>query len=1152
MREKKQKSKAAALLLLTALCLLWGAADGFAQTADKRISYQCKDKRLPAALKAVERLSGYYKMQFGYTDINQYTVTADIKNLTAPEAVKRLISGLPLTSEVKSRYITVTVKKGDSRQISGTVTDNSGEPLTGATVYLKGAKRGAITDANGRYTISVRPGEELSFSYIGMETKSIVYRGGSSLDVELTPNSTQLNDVVVVGYGTQRRKDLTGSVSSVDARELKELPAITVDDALAGRASGVQVTKADGTPGGAVRIRIRGGASLSGSADPLYVIDGVPTEIKNNYISSTDIVNPIEAANCGEDFGNSVSGSFMRGLNSLAGLNINDIESINILKDASATAIYGSKAANGVVIITTKRGKTEQKPRFDLNYYYSFSTPKKEKLLNGEQYISALKESLSTSQTNLDRNKDELSASKYNSSVKVIQEKLATLESVGNANTDWLDLILRTGHTHNIDFSVNGGGNRSRYYAAFGYSTQDGTLINTDFDRYTGKVNLDTEVSKRFRMGTSIGLSYSKSNITNGVYGQALSSPPVLPVYNDDGSYADYSKLGGVGASYMGFQNPLAVAQCVNLAKTYSLKGSVFGEYDILKELKLKSVLSLDYQSYNQVNYIPSYVTVNSYYGAEDSEGGQGTNAQRTSTSVYWENTLTFDKTFGEIHRLNAMVGHTWEQQQSDYFSASGKGYPDDKYLNNLSSAQTATNVKGANPDYKISMLSFYARFNYTLLDRYLFTFTGRSDASSKFSKAHRVGYFPSGAIAWRLKEESWLRDVKWVDELKIRASIGKTGTQNVSDYMFLTLYSPGSYAGSSALYPTQLGNDEIKWESTVQKDLGLDFSFFNGRLGGTFGYYHKITDGALLSVPTAPSSGYSTIISNIAKIRNIGVEFDLYGDIVRNKTWRWTASLNITHNSSKCLHIEGNLFSNDDERSELNLGTSVFKEGESLGLLCGYKVKGLIETQEQLDDYKSRFTSWSSMAPDLGIGSYEFELNESGMYYQDVIGNSSPDFYGGFTTTLQYKNWALSTHFTFSYGNDMIYQKDVNDMSFSSMGNRGVRVLEASSADNYTGRPLSTYNTTYMLSNLNVYDASYLKCQSISLTWNLPQRCLKQLRLTNLQLYATASNLFTFTSYPGPDPAVSDDPYSIVGGGRDASTYPTVRSFTFGIRLGF
>lgn len=1152
MREKNRKSKTLVALLLAAFCLVFTAQAAVAQTADKRISYTCKDKKLPAALKAVERLSGYYKMQFGYADINRYSVTADIKNLTAPEAVKRLISGLPLTCEVKNRYITVTMQRGNAHQITGTVTDTNGEPLVGASVYLKEAKRGAITDASGHYTISVRHGEEISFSYIGMDTKTVIYRGGNSLDVELAPNSTQLNDVVVVGYGTTRRKDLTGSVSSVNADELKELPAVTVDDALAGRASGVQVTKADGSPGGAVRIRVRGGASLSGSADPLYVIDGVPTEIKNSYISSTDIVNPIEAANYGEDFGNSVSGSYMRGLNSLAGLNINDIESINILKDASATAIYGSKAANGVVIITTKRGRKEQKPQFDLNYYYSFSTPKKEKLLNGEQYISALKESLATSQTNLDRNKAELSTSSYNGKVKTIQEKLATLESAGNANTDWLDLILRTGHTHNIDFSVNGGGNRSRYYAAFGYSTQDGTLINTDFDRYTSKVNLDTEVSKRFRMGTSIGLSYSKSNITNGVYGQALSSPPVLSPYNEDGSYADYSKLGGVGSSYMGFQNPLAVAQCINLAKTYSFKGSVFGEYDILKELKFKTVLSLDYQSYNQVNYIPSYVTISSYYGAEDSEGGMGTNAHRTSTGVYWENTLTFDKVFGDIHRLNALVGHTWEQQQSDYFSASGKGYPDDTYLNNLSSATTATTVKGANPDYKISMLSFYARLNYTLMDRYLFTFTGRSDASSKFSKAHRVGYFPSGAIAWRLKEESWLRDASWIDELKIRASIGKTGTQNVQDYMFLTLYSPGSYAGSSALYPTQLGNDEIKWESTVQKDLGLDFSFFNGRLGGTFGYYHKITDGALLSVPTAPSSGYSTIISNIAKIRNVGVELDLYGDIIRNKTWRWSVSMNITHNSSKCLHIEGSLFSNDEDRSALNLGTSVFKEGESLGLLCGYKVKGLIETQEQLDDYKSRFTYWKSMSPDLGIGSYEFELDETGFYYQDVIGNASPDFYGGFTTTLQYKNWGLSTHFTFSYGNDMIYQKDVNDMSFSSMGNRGVRVLEASSADNYTGRPLSTYNTTYMLSNLNVYDASYLKCSSLSLTWNMPQRCLKRLKLTNMQLYATASNLFTITKYPGPDPAVSDDPYSIVGGGRDASTYPTVRSFTFGIRLGF
>lgn len=449
-------------------------------------------------------------------------------------------------------------------------------------------------------------------------------------------------------------------------------------------------------------------------------------------------------------------------------------------------------------------------------------------------------------------------------------------------------------------------------------------------------------------------------------------------------------------------------------------------------------------------------------------------------------------------------------------------------------------------------MLSFYGRFNYTILDRYLFTFTGRSDTSSKFAKAHRTGFFPSGAVAWRLSEEKWLRDVKWIDELKLRASIGKTGTQNISDWMFLTLYSPGSYGGSSALYPAQLGNDDIRWESTTQKDIGLDFSFFEGRLGGTIAYYHKNTDGALLAITPAPSSGFNTVISNIANIRNTGLEFEINADFIRNKTWKWSGALNISHNESKVLKILDEQFSSATDRKALNLGTSLIREGESLGLLCGRVVEGTIKNEVELAEYKQKFAYWKYFQQDLGIGSVKYALDDTGYYYEDVIGNCTPDFYGGYTNTLNYKNWSLMDCFTFSVGNDLIYQKDVNDMSFSSLSNRGVRVLEASTIDNMTDRPLSTYSSTMFLTNLNVYDASYLKLQTLSLSYNFSRAQLKPLKLNSLQLYATASNLFTITSYPGPDPAVSDNPYTVSGGGRDISSYPTVKSYTFGVRLGF
>lgn len=540
------------------------------------------------------------------------------------------------------------------------------------------------------------------------------------------------------------------------------------------------------------------------------------------------------------------------------------------------------------------------------------------------------------------------------------------------------------------------------------------------------------------------------------------------------------------------------------------------------------------------------------FYGAEDSEGGKGTQSQSITTNLYWENNLTWSHDFNDIHHVDAVVGTAWETDQTEYFSASGKGYPDDTYLNGLSSAMYPTKVAGANPSAQTALLSFYLRANYSLYDRYLFTFTGRSDTSSKFSKAHRTGYFPSGAIAWRLSKEPFLRNAKWIDDLKIRASLGKTGTQKISNWMFLTLYSPNQYAGSNAIYPSQLGNDDIRWESTVEHDFALDFAFLNNRISGTLNYYHKTTDGALLNITPAPSTGYSTVVSNVAKVRNTGIELELMGDIIRTRDWGWTAAFNISHNASKVLNIYGDMFSSSTDRKSLNLGTSVIKEGESLGQLCGYKAVGIIKTQEQLDDYKSRFSMWKYMYKDLGIDSIELALDENGRYYQDVIGNCTPDFYGGLTMNFRYKNWALLTGFTFSYGNDLIYQKDVQDMGFSSLTNRGVRVLEASTPSRLTDRPASLYKNWYTLTNLNVYDASYLKLQTLSLSYTLPRKLMKQLKLTNAQLYATASNVFTITKYPGPDPAVSDDPYSISGGGRDISSYPTVKSYTFGVRLGF
>ncbi len=857
MRKIRQKARKAGVLLLAA-CMslpLW------AQTAEK-VSLNLKSASLIQALQELRRQA---RVRFVYSDEELQAappVSASVEQLPFQAALDIILRNQPYTYEIgpNSVYIIKPLNSTEidestlMRTLSGKVVDtDTGVPLIGAFVQnTKGGQR-AITKADGSFTITVPAScKSLEVYFMGYERRLASVHDRQPVIVAMKEAAQNLEDVVVIGYGTSSRKDLTGSVATVRTEELQNLPALTVDDALAGKAAGVQVTKADGSPGGAVRIRVRGGSSLNGTVDPLYIIDGIPTEIQDSYITSSEIVSPIEAANYGDDFNSSVSGSFMRGLNSLAGLSVSDIESITILKDASATAIYGSKAANGVVIITTKKGRRGMRPRFSFNYALNISSPVKEKVLDGEQYISALTRSLEQSTANLTANQESLGSS-VSSYLTANAGRLSLLQTVGNANTDWVDLVTQTGVSHTADFSVTGGSQSGRYYTSFSYNSQDGTLINTGFERYSGRVNIDNDINRYVRIGTNLGYAYTRNNITNGVYQQAISAPPVLPPLNEDGTYASYDKVGGVGASYMGFQNPLAVASGINKAKTYTFNGSLFAEISFLNDFKFKSTVSVSYNNYNQTNYIPSYVSVGSYYGSESSDGGQGTQAQNISTDIFFENTLTYSKTFNTDHRADAVIGTSWEERRNSFFSASGRGYPDDDFLNNLSSAQYAAKVEGANPLSRNSLLSFYLRANYVLKDRYLFTFTGRSDASSKFAKGNRIGYFPSGAVAWRVSEESFLRDVSWIDEIKIRASIGKTGTQSIGDHMFRTLYSPGSYAGTSALYPSQIGNEDIKWESTVQKDLGVDFSFLNGCLSGTIAYYHKETDGALLNITPPP-----------------------------------------------------------------------------------------------------------------------------------------------------------------------------------------------------------------------------------------------------------------------------------------------------------
>lgn len=1165
-RKWMMRIKLTTILMITALIQV--SAAGFAQ----RLTLSRKNITLEQVFIAIEKQTGYNVVYLNSKVDDQKKVNVNFKNTTLNEAIEYCLKDQPLTYRIEDK--TIVLKEKDlslldkvttffsAVEITGRIVDENGKPVPGASVKIKGTKKMAIANAEGRFKITV-PEENaiLIFSFVGYTTVEIPAK--QDMTVSLVTELNKLNEMVVVGYGSVRRKDLTGSVASIDVSEFKDVPFATIDQALTGKATGVQVVQADGSPGGVAKIRIRGGTSLLGGNDPLYIIDGVQVQVQNRYISSAaEIVSPVEnfgGSYAGDNPANTLTGAFSRGLNSLAGLNINDIESIDILKDASATAIYGSKAANGVVIINTKKGKLNQKPIFEANYYTGVSTPIKEKLLNRDQYIMIVKEAA--------KNLNDLRA-QLDDPITFPPDPVATAimnnpDYFGTANTDWLDLVLRNALTTNADISVRGGGTGSRYYTSLSYNKNNGVVLGTDFNRIAGKINLDNDLSNKLRLSTNLDYGFSNNNLTNGVYTQALFAPPNLNPYNEDGSPKIILPSDNGSLDFEGLQNPLFLLKGINKGNTLSLIGSLALEYEIVKDLKFRSTVSANYASYRQTNYIPSMVLISdpSYAGYPgSSNNGIGTQAQSQHTDIFYENTVTWNKVFNENNRLNILAGTSWQITKSNSFSASGQGFPDDDYLNNLSSAALTLPAKGVSGQN--SLLSFYMRANYNLFEKYLFTFTGRSDASSKFPAKNRVGYFPSGGIGWRISEENFLKDIKWIDEIKLRASAGYTGTQNIADNLFYTLYSPVSYNGLNGLAPTQLGNENIKWESTLQKDAGIDFQFFNSRLSGGIGYYQKSTSGVLFPATVDKTSGFAGVTANIADIRNRGLEITLRGEFIRNKNFQWSGTFNISGNRSKVLALS-NDFTDPSDPKIYKYGNTVLKVGEPLGLLYGNVFDGIIRTQQEADEFKNHFYPYYlGMSPYLGIGDAKYLIGDPitgkyGFSKTDIIGHAEPKYYGGYTNSLSYKNFSLTALATFSYGGDLFYLADAQNQNTLLRTNKGIKILERWTPENQNAvRPRlilgdGEINTSESASN-NVYDASYIKLKSVSLNYQFPKALTDKLKLTNASVYVAATNLFTLTSYPGPDPEVSNDPYSLIGGYSDNSSYPTVKQFSLGLRFGF
>ncbi len=1010
--------------------------------------------------------------------------------------------------------------------ITGHITDaRSGESLIGASVIVKSERlrvgerssgikgQGVVTDYNGNFSLQTKVEAPLTLrvEYVGYRTLDVdVYDFEEPVEIQLIDNANRLDEVVVVGYGVQQRKQLTGAVTTVN-KDLLDQTVTSFDNLLGGAVSGVNVTESSGLPGATNNIRIRGGNSITGGNEPLYVIDGVLV-YNSNDATSTGV------SHATNDF------------NPLSAINPNDIESIEILKDVSATAIYGSRGANGVIIVTTKSGK---KGRTNIEYQYSIGWQKVAKtldLLNAQQWGELFLEVASPA---------------------LLESSGVTAAQVASWGTgsDWQDAALRSATTQNHQLSISGGDDKTRYLISGNFSDQDGILVNTGFKRYAGRLNFERDLYQFLTVGVNISASKSEQNgITDfnsyqsyvggnsNAFEYVLRIPQAVPIYNADGSY-NYSNPYEIGDLRKGDVTPNALADLTNVTsqtKSNNLLASAFAKWSILPELVLKLQASTNIVNTTQNFFAPGVsspgITV----------GGYGTVGNSRFDVYQYEATLNWNKEIG-IHHFDILGGYTSQVTNREYAVSTSENFANETlgYHSLQSGSLLVAPSTGAS---RSTLHSVLGRINYTLKGRYNFTATLRADGSSRFAKNHRWGYFPSLGVSWNVDEESFLKGKKLINELKLRASVGTVGNQEIGDYRSLATYGTSSYyfggSRNTGYVRNNLENPDLKWETTAAYNVGFDLSILKERLHFVFDAYYKKTSDLLLSIPVEQTTGFSSQLKNIGNVANKGIEFAVNANIIQRKNFSWDLSANIAHNKNEVTNL-GPL-------DYIISGSTIIKEGEPLGSFYGWQFDGIVQKGDNLSTVPS-----PSPKPSVEYGDAKFvDQNNDGQVTQEsdrvILGSIQPDFTYGFSTTLRYKDWNLFAAFQGSQGNE-IYNSLRQRLESPSTSYNGSTVLLDRWTDNNPStsvpKAFSSSNYTNYLDSRYVEDGSYLRLKTITLTYQLPIR-LQKAPQTRIKVFATATNLFTITSYKGYDPEVAS--------GVDAGAYPTARTYTFGVNLNF
>lgn len=1000
----------------------------------------------------------------------------------------------------------------NENKVFGTVTDQNGQSLIGVTVKVKGTSKGVATNAEGKYSITIpSPSTTLVFTYVGFAIQEVPVNNRGVVNVRLNEDNKALNEVVVIGYGSVKKSDVTGSLVSLKASELTPGANVNVQQLIQGRASGVQIYQKSGEPGSAMSVKIRGVSSISAGNNPLYVIDGMPVNdeppVSGNGAQFVNNPNP---------------------RNPLNSLNPSDIESIEILKDASATAIYGSRGANGVVLITTKKGATGKLSVGYNGYYGTQKVANNITMLNAQQYHDVL-----------------------NSIIDAGGGGINPLRVSDNitSNTDWQAALYQTAATQSHDLSFSGGANATKYYVSFGYFDQDGIVNNSAVKRYTGRLNLDNSVSQKYGFGVTLNTSYIKDFYNSSGLGvndngsalyTAMNYDPTGPIYNPDGSYNDPTSLG--------LDNPLAMinGQTAN-SDSYRTFGSAYGEYFLVPSLSAKVRIGGDINTSQRNVWIAPFTKV----GAQTN----GVASILTGNSNYYmgEATLNFNRSFGK-HAINSVAGSTYERFGFSGFSGNSSRYvlPDLTY-NGIGNGDPLLNQINSN-NRESRLVSFLGRVNYSFNNKYLFTASMRADGSSKFASNNLFGYFPSAAIAWKLQEEPFIKKMSAINELKLRASYGATGNQAIRDFLFLPTFGFTSRdavfttSRYPAIIPSRDANPDLKWESAIQADLGLDFAFYNSRFKGSIEYYNRKTSDLLIALPQPLNTGFATSTQNIGSMRNTGFDFSLSAAILKTKAFGWDVNANLSTIKNKVLALAPGLPRIIQGGAGFVAGASIIIPGESIASYYGYEIAGTWQTNDD-------FTATKDIVKP-GDVKYVDQNGDRTITDADrvILGKPTPDFTFGLTNTFNYKKLALTFYVEGSEGGSILNNSSID--SYFPIEFRRNKVAEPYlnrwTSQNPTNEYPSFVNPTAqgqrLVNSRTVEDASYIRLQSARLSYNIPVKANKFVQ--NVNVYLTGQNLFTITNYSGVDPAlnsVGDDILKI-----DYSAYPFARTYLMGINVQF